>query len=578
MTFHVSSVPDISRSEMNTPGVAAWLVCVLLAASPLTNGNLQPARSASSLNYPTHDRDGGVEQQQQQQGGQQLLDAKARATTDLITAVKLASADFNEVFLGLLHEDDATERGANIIGIITETARLNVRTATFAGYAELGKGAVPEAVTLFRLALRSAHHNSKMIGMAARVLGTADQQDGQKVPWYLALGYFYLENAENIAMAKVVLGHTHMRALPLNDAMFVVPAPLPAPPSSETGSRFGAAFAAAGSSQEEMVAAWEVFGPAGDAPEHVLFPNGFPLLGYQKRLLADLPSIRCPSPDRVPASIDPKELFEKYINLNKPFIVEAGSFAEWAAHSKWTQSSLLELYGDVEVLAATKPLPSYPDEKDGEHRFKDDALVKKIKLKTYLEQVMSIDALPRPNEPTRAPSGNLTHPEQRYVFNTVKEPFAHDVEEHPFLIAEAIPPHYYHSPHHINGYFELALGPALSGAHMHSHQAAWNALISGKKRWAMSDLVQDIDFKPLDDGKGESVPALQWFQEKLLPLQQEPRCRIYEFEQAAGELVFVPDEYFHAVVNLEPGVAVSKQLGSLVWPAGIPRSAYAEDD
>jgi hypothetical protein len=72
----------------------------------------------------------------------------------------------------------------------------------------------------------------------------------------------------------------------------------------------------------------------------------------------------------------------------------------------------------------------------------------------------------------------------------------------------------------------------------------------------------------------EATPAFSWFKDKLPALQRESVCRVLEFEQGPGEMVFVPDNYFHAVLNLEPGVAASKQLGLSTWPDGFPSSLY----
>jgi hypothetical protein len=297
------------------------------------------------------------------------------------------------------------------------------------------------------------------------------------------------------------------------------------------------------------------------AKDDEVLENGFTLFGYQQQLLATtLPPMHCPSPDRVPATIDPAELFEKYIHRNIPFIVEAGTYAVWPANSKWTRAGLIEHYADVELNVAPKPLPTMPDAFDIEYAM--DPEVKQMNVESFLHTVMA----------NADGDGNSTHPELRYVFNTMN--MLGDDIEHSFGLfpnweemsyddAEPDqPPPFFDNTPHIADYFEFAIGPALTGAHMHSHGAAWNAIFSGKKRWAISPMeFQDEHGKSWDD-----EPAYHWFRDELPKLLRSgansgTTCKVLEFEQRPGELVFIPDQYYHAVLNLEPTVAAAKQLG-----------------
>ena len=47
-------------------------------------------------------------------------------------------------------------------------------------------------------------------------------------------------------------------------------------------------------------------------------------------------------------------------------------------------------------------------------------------------------------------------------------------------------------------------------------------------------------------------------------------AHLLEFIQEEGEIVYVPDNWAHNVINLEPTVGVSKQLGTFTWPDGVP--------
>lgn len=39
-----------------------------------------------------------------------------------------------------------------------------------------------------------------------------------------------------------------------------------------------------------------------------------------------------------------------------------------------------------------------------------------------------------------------------------------------------------------------------------------------------------------------------------------------------GEVVYIPDNWGHAIMNLEPSVGVSKQIGTFRYPLGVPDS------
>ena len=103
---------------------------------------------------------------------------------------------------------------------------------------------------------------------------------------------------------------------------------------------------------------------------------------------------------------------------------------------------------------------------------------------------------------------------------------------------------------------ELLLGPAGSGAHPHAHPAAFNALIRGKKRWFM--------WPPhcTNYGWAWGTSVLKWLKEYLPTLKNGTnRCTPTQFDQHAGQVVFVPHSWGHAVLNLEPTLAISRQMG-----------------
>ena len=116
----------------------------------------------------------------------------------------------------------------------------------------------------------------------------------------------------------------------------------------------------------------------------------------------------------------------------------------------------------------------------------------------------------------------------------------------------------------------VVFGPPRSGSSVHVDPlatSAWNALISGQKRWVLyppdKGLTKSL-LKPRGIGlDGESVT---WFQ-KAYPLTQTREwsevggCpKSFDVVQNAGEIMFVPDGWWHAVLNVTHTVAVTQNF------------------
>lgn len=93
---------------------------------------------------------------------------------------------------------------------------------------------------------------------------------------------------------------------------------------------------------------------------------------------------------------------------------------------------------------------------------------------------------------------------------------------------------------------QLFLGPALSGAPMHFHQDALNALIFGRKSWWLVPPAQ---------GSFSTFPALQWYREWRGNSSGRPLTM--ECVQEAGDIMYVPAAWGHALLNLEPTFGVA---------------------
>ena len=93
---------------------------------------------------------------------------------------------------------------------------------------------------------------------------------------------------------------------------------------------------------------------------------------------------------------------------------------------------------------------------------------------------------------------------------------------------------------------QFFLGPAYSGAPPHVHGAAWNGLAHGLKLWF---------FFPPSRGYYVSKPIVEWIEEDLPHLPFQPLLAV----QRAGDVVHVPPEWSHAVLNLRESIGVAEE-------------------
>jgi len=120
------------------------------------------------------------------------------------------------------------------------------------------------------------------------------------------------------------------------------------------------------------------------------------------------------------------------------------------------------------------------------------------------------------------------------------------------------------------------MGPRLSGSNVHVDPlctAAWNTVLQGQKYWVLfpPDTPEAL-LRPKPVGEEEARcdestalinGAAAWY-EHILPKtksQDWPSCyRPIEILQVAGETMFVPQGWWHAVLNLDLTVAVTQNL------------------
>ena len=305
---------------------------------------------------------------------------------------------------------------------------------------------------------------------------------------------------------------------------------------------------------------------------------------------------------------------EGHMQPNLPVVIGAGLIEAWPAVRRWTRAGLLESYPATKVYASTQPRDRFSvewndyqrevltmasqgwvlDEETSTLRRGDDVrdiLIphdERVALATFIRGTMLGDAA---GQDTGGVDGGSAAADSdadvggagadggglgagaggadlRYVFNTLRNHELHADIAVPQLLKDAanqslIDPAL--APHQ-DGTFEFMIGPAGTGASMHTHRPAWNALVHGRKRWFI--------MPPVDHDRDDimaTMSALRWFRDVLPTIAHGHAVEAFEFVQEAGEVVWIPDGWPHAVLNVEPSVAVSKQMRS--WGHPLPPGA-----
>lgn len=110
----------------------------------------------------------------------------------------------------------------------------------------------------------------------------------------------------------------------------------------------------------------------------------------------------------------------------------------------------------------------------------------------------------------------------------------------------------------------LIIGPERSGSTFHKDPnatSAWNAVIQGAKYWIMFPPGADVPGVFVSSDSSEVTSPLsiaEWLLEFHAEARQLPDC--IEGVCDAGEILHVPSGWWHLVVNLEPGIALTQNF------------------
>ncbi|QRO01546.1 cupin-like domain-containing protein [Archangium violaceum] len=222
--------------------------------------------------------------------------------------------------------------------------------------------------------------------------------------------------------------------------------------------------------------------------------------------------------------LSPEEFIAEYALANRPVLL-SGILEDWPAWRNWTKSALLQRHGDTWVQVRKSSDVTDDNYQEGRQR-------PRMRLREYVEQVMGKGA-----------SGER---DPLYLFG--------------LQVLEGMEGDYRHPPHFAGPMFAFDeeqrhsralfyVGPAYSGVSFHQHTAAWNALLFGYKRWFL--------LPPFHFHGPTTIAMHEWARAHREPFAAE----LHECVQGPGEVLFVPQHWYHAVLNVSDCVGIAVELG-----------------
>lgn len=113
------------------------------------------------------------------------------------------------------------------------------------------------------------------------------------------------------------------------------------------------------------------------------------------------------------------------------------------------------------------------------------------------------------------------------------------------------PPHFFKIEEGIDESF-FFMGATKSGVSFHKHADAWNAVVFGRKRWFLYP-----PGKTPPGGVWPGYSQLDWFKLVYPTLQDDDKP--IECVQEAGEILYLPESYYHGTINIGDTLAIGLQ-------------------
>jgi hypothetical protein len=103
---------------------------------------------------------------------------------------------------------------------------------------------------------------------------------------------------------------------------------------------------------------------------------------------------------------------------------------------------------------------------------------------------------------------------------------------------------------------QWGVGQLGSGAPVHFHNAAWNALIYGAKYWVLY---------PPHDRVQSNTQINEFIRDGARESMKKKGAREISCVHTAGDILIVPESWGHGVLNLQDSVALATEVGASIW-------------
>ncbi|CAC5382402.1 unnamed protein product [Mytilus coruscus] len=239
-----------------------------------------------------------------------------------------------------------------------------------------------------------------------------------------------------------------------------------------------------------------------------------------QRVIAKYDSTICKIEKRKIEELSSEE-FEKVYRYKKPVIVTFPNGAnDWADADKWTVSNLKKEYGDFRIYSGNaREIVRRGGNGEVGSSFSD-----------------FVDKLIQEEDETGEPL---------YVFDR-------NFYNSSTLPKTLKPPNIFKIQNGVDDSI-FFLGASRSGVSFHKHADSWNGVLYGRKRW----FLYPIDHTP-PGGVFTGYTMLEWF-DMIYPKIKAEVDKPIECVQRAGEILYLPEGFYHGTINIGDTVAIGIQ-------------------
>ncbi len=238
-----------------------------------------------------------------------------------------------------------------------------------------------------------------------------------------------------------------------------------------------------------------------------------------------------------------EEFHSTYVAAGRPVLIN-GLLDDWPGRKLWNRDTLLQSAGHERVrVLLTSQVSSAEQHLGAANR-------SELSLLDYVTEYL--------NAPIQEQSKRASDQDAPYVFEKGLPTAIKGGFRHPFLFdSKKFFPKSLEERE--NGAY-FFVGNRGSGTGFHSHDHAYNALLFGRKHWFLLPPVSNYG------ALGPSLAALRDATDAMRrglaeTMLDSVRPRLLECEQHAGEVLFVPSMWSHAIINEQAVMGVAVQVG-----------------